>query len=78
MVLYMRRWVQRVKFMLLFCVCTFVLYHLLLIFSEWVEPMQKYKEPSGRAVKVFQHQHASISDLGSMSDRLRLFYWYGE
>jgi hypothetical protein len=50
---------------------------MLIAVTQWIEPTQRYKEPAGRAVKVFQDQ-VSISDQGSMRDRLKLFYWLGE
>jgi hypothetical protein len=79
MVLYFRKWINRLKFALLFAVCTFALYHVLAVLTTWIEPMNnKYREPSGRALKVFQYEHKSLLDGGSISDRLRLFYWYGE
>jgi hypothetical protein len=78
MVFYLRKWIDRIKFILLFVLCTYLLYRVFMFVSEWAEPLHKYKEPSGRAVKVFRHEHASISDQGSIMDRLRLFYWYGE
>lgn len=78
MVLYIRKWVDRIKFIFMFSLLTFVLYHIFMMITAWIEPTQKYKEPAGRAVKAFQHQHVSISDTGSMKARLKLFYWYGE
>ncbi|TDF99271.1 DUF4227 family protein [Paenibacillus piri] len=77
MILHVRKWLERGKFVLMFCLFTFVLYHILSAVAQWLEPTQRYKEPVGRAVKVFQ-DHGAISDQGSMADRLKLFYWMGE
>ncbi|WP_312886646.1 DUF4227 family protein [Paenibacillus foliorum] len=77
MIFNIRRWMGRFKFVLVFCVFTYALYHMLIVITQWIEPTQRYKEPAGKAVKVFQNQ-VSISDQGSMRDRLKLFYWLGE
>ncbi|PZE22016.1 DUF4227 family protein [Paenibacillus xerothermodurans] len=77
MVLYVRRWVEWSKYVILFVVFTYALYHMLITVSQWIEPTERYKEPTGRAVKVFNN-HLSLSDQGSMGDRLKLFYWLGE
>jgi hypothetical protein len=43
-----------------------------------VEPAQRYKEPAGKAIKVFQ-QHTGYGEQSTtLADRLLLFYWYGE
>lgn len=72
-----RRWIGRFKFIFVFCLFTYALYNMLIVITQWIEPTQRYKEPAGRAVKVFQN-HVSISDQGTMRDRLKLFYWLGE
>ncbi|WP_438448847.1 DUF4227 family protein [Gorillibacterium sp. sgz5001074] len=77
MILSLRKWIDRAKFILLFVVLTFVLYQILSVLSLWMEPVQRYKQPSGSAVKVF-HQDSGTLDADNMPERLRLFYWYGE
>ncbi|MDF2961813.1 MAG: hypothetical protein K0S39_3548 [Paenibacillus sp.] len=77
MIFYVRKWLERFKFVLVFCVFTYALYHMLIAVTQWIEPTQRYKEPAGKAVKVFQN-HVSLSDQGSMGERLKLFYWLGE
>lgn len=72
-----RKWVARFKFLLVFVIFSYALYHMLLVFTQWIEPTQRYKEPTGRAVKVFQN-HVMMTDQASMSERLKLFYWIGE
>jgi hypothetical protein len=62
---------------ILFLILTFLIYHILRLLTNWTEPNQKYKPPGGKAIKVF-HQHVYVTESGSMSDRLRFFYWYGE
>jgi hypothetical protein len=77
MIFYARKWLGRLRFALIFCVFTYAMYHMLIVVSQWIEPTQRYKEPSGSAVKVFQNQ-VSLSDQGTMRERLKLFYWMGE
>lgn len=77
MIVSLRKWIERVKFMLLFVVLTFVLYQLLAVLSTWMEPVHKYKQPTGSAVKVFK-QDSGTMDAEGMAERLKLFYWYGE
>jgi hypothetical protein len=77
MIFYMRKWVERSKYVLVFFIFTYALYHLFVTVTQWIEPTQRYKEPVGKAIKVFNH-HASITDHGSMGERLKLFYWMGE
>jgi hypothetical protein len=72
------KWLERIRFIALFVVLTLLLYHGMMWISQWLEPRDKYREPTGKAVKAFR-QHASIpTDRGSAAERLKLFYWYGE
>ena len=77
MIIPFRRWLERLKFLLVFSVLTYALYHLFGYVTAWMEP-NKYREPDGRAVKVFQQQSVSESERLSAIDRLKLFYWIGE
>jgi hypothetical protein len=72
-----RKWFGRLRFLMLFMALTLALYHVMVWLDGWVEPRDKYREPQSQAVKVFTH--ASLpTEQGTVSDRLRLFYWYGE
>ncbi|ALS22760.1 DUF4227 family protein [Paenibacillus naphthalenovorans] len=73
-----RKWMGRMRFMLLFLAFTFAMYHILLMVTRFIEPMPKYKAPAGGAVKVFHNEHAAIFPSVSMGERLKLFYWIGE
>ena len=77
MVISLHKWLERTKFLILFVVITYFIYHFMNVLTGWIEPHHRYQEPSGRAVKAFVMQE---SDNGSstVKDRLRLFYWYGE
>jgi len=77
MVVYVRKWLNRGKFVLVFCLFTYALYHMLFTLAQWIEPTRNYKEPTGKAVKVFGHEK-SLSGQGTIGDRLKLFYWMGE
>ena len=76
--LHIRKWMGRMRFLLLFMAFTFAMYHMLLLVTRFIEPMPKYKEPAGSAVKVFQNEQASATQPVSMGERLKLFYWIGE
>lgn len=69
---------KRAKFLTVFLLGTYVMYELLFTVSTWIAPVDKYREPHGRAVKVFQHDPHMTMDPDTFSERLRLFYWLGE
>lgn len=77
MVISYRKWWNRLKFIVTFIVLTFIMYHVLAYVSDWIGPVNKYREPNGRSVKVFR-DHGGLTGNESIADRLRLFYWYGE
>jgi hypothetical protein len=77
MIFFYHKWLARLRFVILFCTLTFLIYQVLLLLTNWSVPSDKYKPPSGKATKVFHH-HTVLSESGTMVDRLRLFYWYGE
>ncbi|WP_442601183.1 DUF4227 family protein [Paenibacillus sp. KN14-4R] len=76
MIFSIRKWIGRAKFIVMFVFLTYLLYHVMTIISGWIEPLDKYRHPSGNSVKVFQHRGV-LQESDSMSERLRLFYWYG-
>lgn len=77
MIIHLRKWLERAKFIVLFLVCTYVLYHMLYLASGWMRPHHRFVEPSGQAVKVSAEQDATGHST-TFGERLRLFYWYGE
>ncbi|GIP32308.1 DUF4227 family protein [Paenibacillus sp. J2TS4] len=77
MILSVRKWVQRFKFLVTFVILTYLMYLLLAVITEWIQPMDRYREPGGRAVKVF-HPGDPATHPDGMIDRLRMFYWYGQ
>ncbi|MFK7697142.1 DUF4227 family protein [Paenibacillus sp. HJGM_3] len=78
MILSVRKWMTRLKFTLLFLVLTLAVYYVFQWISAWIEPAGRYKEPTGKAVKVFQHETGYGDSSTSLADRLMFFYWYGE
>ncbi|CAG7612169.1 hypothetical protein PAESOLCIP111_01492 [Paenibacillus solanacearum] len=79
MIIHARKWMERLRFMLLFIALTFMLYHGLLLLTHFLEPAHKYKEPAGHAVKVFQSDASLFPDAyTTMGERLKLFYRIGE
>lgn len=77
MIVPLRKWIERAKFIVLFVVLTFVLYEIIGVLSVWMEPVHKYRQPAGGAVKVFRQDEGTL-DARDVRDRLKLFYWYGE
>jgi Protein of unknown function (DUF4227) len=77
MIFLFRKWLNRLKFIVMFVFLTYALYHVMAIVGEWIEPLDKYHKPTGKSVKVFSH-HSGIPEHESISERLKLFYWYGE
>lgn len=78
MVISVRRWMQRVKFIAMFLVGTYVLVELFTAVNVWIAPIDKYRIPQGRAVKAFHHDPDLTMQADTFAERLRLFYWMGE
>lgn len=76
MILHLRRMWDWVKLLLLFIVFTLIGYMLIGLLADWLKPSYRFKEPAGRAVKVFSVDSppSEVSDW----ERLKLFYWTGE
>jgi hypothetical protein len=77
MIFSLRKAMNRMKFISLFLILTLLIYHALNLLSGWVVPQYRYEEPTGRAIKAFGVVDVAEEGM-SMSDRLRVFYWYGE
>lgn len=80
MVVSLRRLVEWIKFLLLFVLFTMLLYQVFALFTDWLEPRYPYREPAGRAVKVFAPVSPGDPDPESVDigRRLLLFYRIGE
>ena len=77
MVIRLGKWLERLKFVLLFLVLTYVLAQGYGYLKAWIEPKEPYREPRGRAMKVFGEPEGPES-APTFSERLKFFYWYGE
>ncbi|WNR42519.1 DUF4227 family protein [Paenibacillus roseipurpureus] len=73
-----RKIIVRLQYMFIFMALTVILYQVMMVVTGWIQPVNKYKTPTGHALKVFgQGEHVSFES-SNMGERLRLFYWYGE
>jgi len=77
MVLSIRKWFRRATFLLLLVMLTSVVYDGCRLVGKWITPADPYRIPQGQALKVFG-QDGNEQPSPSISERLRLFYWYGE
>lgn len=77
MVISFKGWASRLLFLVLFAVLLVVASGCYRWLLEVVSPISQYDKPKGEALKVLQQQPA-LPEGGTASDRLRLFYWYGE
>lgn len=78
MIVSLRKVWNRLKFVALFLLLTYAMAHLLGSVSDWISPVDKYREPQGKAMKVFQIEGATDIEPHTFKGRLRLFYWLGE
>lgn len=78
MIISLRNWIYRAKFITIFLVCTYLVFEILTTVSAWISPVDKYREPHGKAVKVFNPNAEMVIESGTFADRLLLFYWLGE
>jgi hypothetical protein len=77
MIFSLRKVWARMKFIILFLIMTFLIYHFLNMVTAWIVPQYRYEQPSGRAIKAFELVDGTEEAL-TFGERLRLFYWYGE
>jgi hypothetical protein len=77
MVVSVRKWLRRFIFIALLCILTVVMYGGCRFIAAWIAPADPYRIPQGQALKVFNTQ-TDWNMESSISERLRLFYWYGE
>jgi hypothetical protein len=77
MIISLRKLVKGAKLVFVFLLLTYCLYQGMSIVREWIRPADRYREPSGRAVKVFREE-AVWEEGFTLGERLKRFYWYGE
>ncbi|MEX2104959.1 MAG: DUF4227 family protein [Bacilli bacterium] len=78
MILSLRRLKRSLMYIILFIFCTVFLYALFVYITGWIEPTNRYREPVGRAIKVFQTDEAYEPHFSHIVERLKLFMWLGE
>ncbi|MNO20775.1 hypothetical protein D3C76_105330 [compost metagenome] len=78
MVISLRKWLNGIKYTVIFIILAYVMYQMLGLLDNYVLTMDKYRIPEGSAVKAFQSDQEAGSRLEEMSERLKLFFWYGE
>jgi hypothetical protein len=80
MIVSLRRLVEWIKFLILFVLFTILVYQVLALFSDWLQPRYPYREPAGRAVKVFAPASPGGPDPASVDigERLLLYFCIGE
>lgn len=78
MIISLKRWIHRAKFIIIFMVCTYLVFEILTTVTAWISPVDKYREPHGKAVKVFNPNAEMLIQSDAFADRLLLFFWLGE
>lgn len=78
MIISVRKLVRFCKYMIVFMMLAYFLYRLLGMIDVYLMPVDKYRVPDGSAVKVFSIEQEGISGVDKLSERLKLFFWYGE
>jgi len=78
MIFSVRKWMTRLKYIVIFIVLTYTMYQIIEAVSSWMEPTHRYNHPSGNAVKAFQQEPYAFGERGTPLERLIYFYWFGE
>lgn len=78
MIMSLRSMLRWLTFMALFLTLTCTLVYVLRVVGDWIFPIDKYREPLGHAVRVFQLQEGLHNQPFSFIQRLGLYYWLGE
>ncbi|HEX7056079.1 MAG TPA: DUF4227 family protein [Bacilli bacterium] len=76
MIISLRKWWERAKFVALFLFLTILLHVVLQAAENRFKPDYDYRKPHGQAVKAGAKPDAV--EFESMRDRLMFFYWFGE
>lgn len=77
MIVHLSKWMERIKFIFLFLLLTYIMTHICGYLTVWIDTQDPYQEPRGQAVKV-SGQTVPEQESVSMGDRLKFFYRYGE
>ncbi len=77
MVFSFRKFKRRFTFIVQLFLLTLLFYYSLNLITRWVEPVEKYRMPSGHSLKVFQEEML-VEQRQTIRDRLAMFYRMGE
>ncbi|GFR36817.1 hypothetical protein PRECH8_01130 [Insulibacter thermoxylanivorax] len=77
MIISLKAWRRRIRYMILFIVLVYFIFHVTQLIYEWLDPFDSEDKPSGHAVKVFEQLHEGDGRV-IFKDRLLFFFWYGE
>jgi hypothetical protein len=77
MVFSFRKFKRRMKFLMQLLIWTLLFYYSMNLVARWLEPMERYRTPTGHSMKVFQ-QEVLWEKQQSIKERLAMFYWMGE
>ncbi|MFD2672827.1 DUF4227 family protein [Marinicrinis sediminis] len=77
MIISLRKWMERIQFLLLFVCLTYVFSHVYGWVQDWLDPMDTYRVPEGAAVKAFSTD-AGWTEPRHPLERLKQFYLTGE
>ena len=80
MVISLRKCLAFTRSFIVFIALTYLLFHLLGWFGQWITPVDHYRIPKGYAVKAFQAEdgQSHMDTTTSLGERIRFYYWYGE
>ena len=79
MIITIKRLLEWLFLFLLFLFASLVLYKLLFVLNEQLNPIEKQKEPIGRSIKVIDMQaEENLSFKNEITHRLRIYYLVGE
>ena len=78
MVISLRKWLRTGKYLILFVALAYTFYKALGLLDDVLFREDKYRVPEGSAVKVFYEGVPGNNMMENMTERLKLFFWYGE
>lgn len=81
MVISLRKISRLLQMIILVCLFSFVLFKMFSAVNVWIQPTDKYRDPTGDALKVNSDLYNAQVDsvwLDNMLQRLKQFYYLGE
>lgn len=74
----LRRLFEWIILVIIFFLLTLFLYDFFNMISDLISPINNYKEPLGKSIKVFDMSNDNSSNFEQFIERLKVFYWIGE